>query len=364
MSAKVGGVDVATGAKGGDGFGAAIAEAEGDVVVLRAVRLYQPSFSPEAVVGEVAGWMRSHGVHEVVGDRFAGELPRDAFRRHGIEYRVSDLDTSAVYLELLALVNSGRVRLLDHPELLRQLRGLERMRGRGGQDRVDHRRGAHDDLAAAAAQAIVHAARGLRQACQECDWPGCQGYHISVAGAPPRYRRRAEPEGPKPGSLVALVVDAVEPDADEVFGDPSLDVVVGIAQGAHAAAAVVVIRDADVVVLLRHRDWSGSVSVAEVAAQIREWAGEFHVIEVLGDETARGVLGLVRDVAPVVGERVVAGGTFIDHLRQRGVVLYKAAAVEAAAERAERERHYPPMLRALTVAVLAAFAARPEEARR
>ncbi len=145
MSTRVGGVDVATGTKGGDGFGAAVAVGDGEAVVLEALHLIAPPFSPEAAVREVAEWMRARGVREVVGDKFAGELPRDAFRRHGIEYRVSDLDTSALYVELLALVNSGKVRLLDHPELLRQLRGLERMRGRGGQDRVDHRRGAHDD---------------------------------------------------------------------------------------------------------------------------------------------------------------------------------------------------------------------------
>ena len=192
---RVGGVDVATGAKGGDGFGAAIASADGEVVVLEAVHLIAPPFSPETAIREVATWMARWGVREVVGDRFAGELPRDAFRRHGVAYLVSDLDTSSLYLELVALLNSGRVRLLDHPVLLSQLRGLERSRGRGGQDRVDHRRGQHDDLAVAAAQAIVHAARALRQRCEWCDTPGCSGLHIVTdAEAPVRPRVELEAE--------------------------------------------------------------------------------------------------------------------------------------------------------------------------
>jgi len=41
--------------------------------------------------------------------------------------------------------------------LLRELRGLERRRSSAGRDRVDHRPGAHDDLANAVAGAIVKA---------------------------------------------------------------------------------------------------------------------------------------------------------------------------------------------------------------
>jgi hypothetical protein len=58
-------------------------------------------------------------------------------------------------LKLLSLVNSQAVRLPDHPELLRQLRGLERRRGWGGKDRVDHPRNQHDDLSNVAAGALV-----------------------------------------------------------------------------------------------------------------------------------------------------------------------------------------------------------------
>ncbi|MBI4628067.1 MAG: hypothetical protein HY729_05110 [Candidatus Rokubacteria bacterium] len=265
---------------------------------------------------------------------------------------------------LAARLHGGTLSIPRHARLLAELRSLRAESfALGSKWRVvDSSRRLHRDVSLGLAGAVY--AAGERVLCTECDELGCQGYHVSILGAPPRsYRRRAEPEGPTPGSLPALLADAVEPEADEVFADPSLDVIVGLAQDAQESAAVVVIRDADVVVLLRHRVWSGAVPDAEVAAQVRAWAGEFHVVEIRGDVTARGVLALVRNVAPMVGERGVAGGTLVEHLGKREVVLYQAAGVEAAAERAEHEPTWPPMLRALTVAVLAAFA-RPEEARR
>jgi hypothetical protein len=49
------------------------------------------------------------------------------------------------------MVNAAGVELPDVPELLRELRGLERRRGPSGRDRIDHRSGSHDDRANAAA---------------------------------------------------------------------------------------------------------------------------------------------------------------------------------------------------------------------
>ena len=63
-------------------------------------------------------------------------------------------DRSQLYFDLLPAVNAGTVELPDVPELLRELRGLERRRGPSGRDRVDHRPGSHDDLANAAAGVV------------------------------------------------------------------------------------------------------------------------------------------------------------------------------------------------------------------
>jgi hypothetical protein len=56
-----------------------------------------------------------------------------------------------LYRDLLPLINSGRIDLLDHPKLISQLTGLERRVARGGKDSIDHPPNSHDDLANAVA---------------------------------------------------------------------------------------------------------------------------------------------------------------------------------------------------------------------
>ena len=138
-----------------DSFTLAIAHSEMDAAVLDAVREVRPPFSPDGVVGDFAKLLESYGVTTVTGDRYAGEWPRERFRVHGIEYRPSELTKSQIYGELLAPVNSGRVRLLDLTILRAQLTSLERRVARGGKDSIDHAPGAHDDVANAAAGALV-----------------------------------------------------------------------------------------------------------------------------------------------------------------------------------------------------------------
>lgn len=122
---------------------------------LACIRQWKPPFSPSAVVAEAADLARSYGVREVQIDRFAPGLVQELFRESGARAKVSERDTSATFVELLSLVNSERVKLLDHPALLSELRRLERRSRGGGRDRVGHPPGGHDDVAAAAAGALV-----------------------------------------------------------------------------------------------------------------------------------------------------------------------------------------------------------------
>ncbi len=57
--------------------------------------------------------------------------------------------------EVLPSLNSGKVELLDNARLLSQLRGLERRTSRSGRDTIDHSPGGHDDVANAAAGALM-----------------------------------------------------------------------------------------------------------------------------------------------------------------------------------------------------------------
>ena len=143
---------------GADAWTKAIAHREGERVVLDVLRTWSPPFNPSGVIAESAALSSAYGLHLTTGDRFAAGFVLEGFRAHGVTYAPSSLDRSALYLELLPLMNAGRVRLLDAPELLRELCGLERRRGVAGRDRIDHRPGQHDDRANAVAGALVLAA--------------------------------------------------------------------------------------------------------------------------------------------------------------------------------------------------------------
>ena len=150
-------VDAASGA-GRDSFALAIAHRSGDRAVLDVVRAWKPPFNPSGVVAEAAQLLRAYGLGVVTRDTYAPGFVDEAFRAHGVACEAAGRATSDAYLELVPLVYSRRVVLLDDADLLRELRGLERRRGASGRDRVDHRPGAHDDRAAAVAGAMVAAA--------------------------------------------------------------------------------------------------------------------------------------------------------------------------------------------------------------
>jgi len=143
---------------GSDSFTLAIAHREGDGrVVLDLVRERRPPFSPEQVAGEFAAVLKSYGIHKIVGDAYGGEWPREQFRKSGVQYETSDKPKSAIYLEVLPALNSGKVELLDHPRLIAQLCGLERRTARSGKDSIDHAPGGHDDVCNAALGALLQA---------------------------------------------------------------------------------------------------------------------------------------------------------------------------------------------------------------
>lgn len=138
-----------------DSMTMAIGHKEGMVAILDAVRERRPPFSPEDVVAEFAALLKSYRIGRVQGDRYAGEWPREAFRKQGIAYEASAKPKSDLYRDLLPRINSGEVDLLDEPRLVAQLCGLERRTSRGGRDSIDHAPGQHDDVANAVAGCLV-----------------------------------------------------------------------------------------------------------------------------------------------------------------------------------------------------------------
>jgi hypothetical protein len=134
-----------------DSFTLAIGHRDGERSLIDAMREVKPPFSPEAVVDEFSALLKSYRITRVTGDRYAGEWPREQFRKRGIEYRCADKPKSDLFRDLLPMLNAGSITLPKSERLVNQLCGLERRTARSGKDSIDHGPGSHDDLANAVA---------------------------------------------------------------------------------------------------------------------------------------------------------------------------------------------------------------------
>jgi hypothetical protein len=143
------------------------------------------------VVDEFASLARAYGIARVVGDRYAGEWPREQFRKRGIHYAVSEKAKSDLFRDLLPFLNSGRIVLPRSDRLVSQLTSLERRTARSGKDSIDHGPGGHDDLANAVAGACDLISLNDRRR-----FPApVQGYwHRSARQSPSPSRQRIEEE--------------------------------------------------------------------------------------------------------------------------------------------------------------------------
>ena len=150
---------MASGASGSghDSAAVAIAHPVGGKYVVDAMRERQPPFDPRQVLWEFAELAKRYNVIEASGDDWAKGFVSGGLSDFGLTYvKPPKLDKTAVYHELLYLVNSGQVEFLDDKRLMSQFVQLERKSG--STLKVDHPTGGHDDLANAVAGSIVMAA--------------------------------------------------------------------------------------------------------------------------------------------------------------------------------------------------------------
>jgi hypothetical protein len=138
-----------------DSMTMAICHREADKVIVDCIRERRPPFSPADVCFEFAATLKSYGIGDIQSDRYGGIWPVEAFGAHGIRVEQSARPKSDLYLDLLPLLNSRRIELIDNNRLVSQLIGLERRTARSGRDSIDHAPGAHDDLANAVAGAAA-----------------------------------------------------------------------------------------------------------------------------------------------------------------------------------------------------------------
>jgi hypothetical protein len=155
----------AAGGTGSDSYGFAIAHRElgtEKICKLDVLREYRPRFIPALVIADLAKLCKFYNISEVQGDKFAGGFHADEWQRNGIKFKPCDNTTSENYLHVLPMLLSGRARLLDNSTLRAQLTGLERKMQPSGHEVVTHMQvsSAHDDVATAAAGALVAAGTG------------------------------------------------------------------------------------------------------------------------------------------------------------------------------------------------------------
>jgi hypothetical protein len=182
-----------------DAFCIGIAHQEGERVIADVIRGRKPPFDPTEVAAEFAALARQYRCHSVTGDSFAGEWVSQAFKSSGLSYTRSDLPKSAIYLEALPLFMRGAVSIPNHPQLVRELRLLERRTHRSGKDSVDHGSGGSDDFA----NVLCGAMRG---ATRKADNTVVVGRY----GSPDPFRPSA-PGSTSPATVVAGIGTAYPP---------------------------------------------------------------------------------------------------------------------------------------------------------
>jgi len=139
-----------------DSFTVAVGHCENGVGILDILLVRKPPFSPTDVVSEFCETLKLYRITQVEGDKYGVEFVQEQFRLNGIRYVEAERTTSDYFAGFLPILNSGRVRLLDHCRLAAQLCSLERRTSRvGAKDQIGHPPGGHDDLCAAVAGVIV-----------------------------------------------------------------------------------------------------------------------------------------------------------------------------------------------------------------
>jgi hypothetical protein len=131
------------------------------------------NWNPETIAEQMTAILKSYGLRNIWGDRYAAGFIRSAFERRGItysnpvkrtlkgatdgwqqgKYLDEPLDRSALYLTALPFFASGQIVIPNNVRLLKELGDLERKTT--GKETVDHPAGQHDDVANAVCACIA-----------------------------------------------------------------------------------------------------------------------------------------------------------------------------------------------------------------
>ncbi len=150
--------DAAGGSGSGESYTVAVSHRDRDGrAIVDLVRGVSGTFDPHQVTRDYAALARQYRVSEVVVDNYARQWVQQSWHDAGIPCHKSELRQSDIYLEVISLFTRSLVELPDHPRLLRELRGLERVTRKFGRDTVDHPKGGTDDFSAVTCGALLDA---------------------------------------------------------------------------------------------------------------------------------------------------------------------------------------------------------------
>jgi len=127
------------------------------LVVLDYAGEWRPPMKVKAVTKEIAAILKGYGLDNVMGDKYAGQWPREEFAENGIRYEISPKTKDDIFRDSLPALTSRLVQLLENKTLRRQYVDLERRKSPKGIITIVHPPDGHDDLANAASGAIDRA---------------------------------------------------------------------------------------------------------------------------------------------------------------------------------------------------------------
>ena len=119
--------------------------------IIDAIYQYKSPHSPSECIADMCCKIRRFSGHRVIGDNYSANFCKDEFRRNGICYERCETPASGLYLELIPVICSNQIELLDNPVLISELANLERRVKSGGKDSISHSPLGHDDVANAVA---------------------------------------------------------------------------------------------------------------------------------------------------------------------------------------------------------------------
>jgi len=145
-----------SGGSGRESFGFAITYNDNGVVVVAKVVEIRPTFKPSEAIATLADICKQYHVYTIMSHRYGGSFPQEHWELNQIHWEESERTKSQIYQDSLALLNSGKVRLLDNKRLFHQLINLQVKSGHGtGRLTIDHPPNGLNDLINATCGAIL-----------------------------------------------------------------------------------------------------------------------------------------------------------------------------------------------------------------